>query len=384
MADTESQVALIRGNSLNSWEGMAWNNLPGWSVKGVCSRNNLYPLEGIQYPVVRLRSAADNRVCHGLDQILAGRQQRLFGLEKSLKSVHIAHTAEIYYYYTQQAVRAKQGIPGLKVVTTVWDNSANRFRGDSWPGFGVAPRWWKNKMMARIKESADGVDRFLPVSHKAAEVLVGYGVSEKKMEVLTPAVIPQIVKDNAEVRNLLDDPRPFWLVVNRLVPEKGVEDVITAWASFAGRGTERLVIIGRGPEKNKLQHLVASLALSQSVIFVDHIPNAALGPLYQSAVALLLASRPTMLWEEQFGYVLAEAIVAHCPVIATRSGAIPEVVGDAGILVTPLAPGELSAAMRVMQTSTREKFVRAAAAQALRFTVKRFQTELVRVYDSLR
>ncbi len=369
---------------MNSWEGMTWNNLPGWSVTGVCSQHNLHSLDGLTYPVTRLNSSADSRLWHGIEQIFLGRQQRMIGLEKLLTTATIAHTAEIYYYYTQQAVLAKQKNPGLRVVATVWDNSPRRFGAGEWPGPGKAPRWWEKKVAARIAACATGVDYFLPVSQSAAAVLAGYGVSERKLRVVTPAIIPQAVEPNQVVSGLLADSRSFWLVVNRLVPEKGVSDIIEAWATYPARMAERLVIVGQGPERATLAAMVKKYALGDSVVFVDHIPNAALRPLYQAALSLVLASRPTPLWEEQFGYVLAEAISAHCPVIATNTGAIPEVVGQAGILVKPNSPADLCAAWQTMRNPTaRAGLVRQASVQANRFSVSLFQTELLRVYDSL-
>jgi glycosyltransferase involved in cell wall biosynthesis len=56
---------------------------------------------------------------------------------------------------------------------------------------------------------------------------------------------------------------------------------------------------------------------------------------YTGASALVLASLPTAIWEEQFGMVLAEALAAGVPVLAAESGAIPEVLDGAGTLFPP-------------------------------------------------
>lgn len=378
------KVFLVRNNSLNTWEGQAWNGLPGWEVTGVCAKHNLYPLAGIEYPIITLPSATDWKVWHRFEQIVSARQQRMFGLEKTLGSATIAHTAEIYYYYTQQAVQAKTLNPNLKVVTTVWDNSLARFKGPQWPGPGKMPAWWQHKIERIIKANVVGVDRFLPVSQQAAELISQYGVPDRKITVLTPAVVEQPVMANELVSGILDEAQPFWLVINRLVPEKGTADVISAWSQCAGSESGQLIIVGQGPELFALQTQVASLGLAKRVRFIPNIPNNALAPLYKSAQALVLASRPTALWEEQFGFVLVEAINAGCPVIATRTGAIPEVVRNAGIIVSPQAPDEIALAMKaVSQLNKRDQIKKAAAVEAQRFTVARFQKELTTIYDSL-
>jgi glycosyltransferase involved in cell wall biosynthesis len=60
----------------------------------------------------------------------------------------------------------------------------------------------------------------------------------------------------------------------------------------------------------------------------------------------VVPSLPAPYWQEQFGMVLAEAMSSGVPVIATRSGSIPEVVGDAALLVTPYDVEELATALR--------------------------------------
>jgi glycosyltransferase involved in cell wall biosynthesis len=56
---------------------------------------------------------------------------------------------------------------------------------------------------------------------------------------------------------------------------------------------------------------------------------------YRSSTCLVLASLPTVTWEEQFGMVLVEAMIAGLPIIAAASGAIPEVVGERGTFFEP-------------------------------------------------
>jgi glycosyltransferase involved in cell wall biosynthesis len=57
--------------------------------------------------------------------------------------------------------------------------------------------------------------------------------------------------------------------------------------------------------------------------------------IHNLADIFVLASQPTPVWQEQFGYVLAESMACGKAVVATTSGSIPEIVGDAGLLVPP-------------------------------------------------
>jgi glycosyltransferase involved in cell wall biosynthesis len=100
--------------------------------------------------------------------------------------------------------------------------------------------------------------------------------------------------------------------------------------------------------------------------------------LYGQASCFVLASLPTMHWEEQFGMVLAEAMAAHVPVVAAASGAIPEVVAESGTLfgagdwrglADALERGPLAAAPGARRAPEPERLARfssAAAAERLR------------------
>jgi glycosyltransferase involved in cell wall biosynthesis len=140
----------------------------------------------------------------------------------------------------------------------------------------------------------------------------------------------------------------------RLVWEKGHQDVIRALAAIR-RGMvdatdsarrARLLIVGAGPEEGRLREHAAELGLVDAVeirsVGYDEMPG-----VFASASAMVLASLPSAaamlhpfdvphaFWEEQFGMVLAEAMAAGLPIIATRSGAIPEVLDGNGELYEP-------------------------------------------------
>ncbi len=68
--------------------------------------------------------------------------------------------------------------------------------------------------------------------------------------------------------------------------------------------------------------------------------------LFNAADALVLPSLATRYWKEQYGMVLAEAMACGTAVVSTFSGSIPEVVGDAGILVRSEDPRDLAGALK--------------------------------------
>ncbi len=385
------KVALVRGASLNEWEGKLWEGLPvGVKVVGFCSGRNSFSTANLRYPITHLPCSSDSRLNAARLFYTQGVVQKMSGLESALTDFSIAHTAEISYFMTNQAVRAKKMNPNLKVVTTVWDNSFGRYEYNYWPGLAVSPKYWRTKIAKLIAENKAGVDLFLPVSESARALLLSYGVDESKIEILTPGVVMPDASDQSlsELAGLSTEVirgRAVYMMVCRLVKEKGIYDVLYAWQAFVRTNPQALLlVIGNGPEKANWQRLMNELGLHDSVVMIDRLPNQTVRQMYKHARALILGSVPTSVWQEQFGYVLTEAIMNNCPVISTHSGAIPEVVGDAGILVSPGSPLELAEALQAMQTeSVYQKLQQNCAAAQVRFSSKLFQQKLVQIYQRL-
>jgi glycosyltransferase involved in cell wall biosynthesis len=116
----------------------------------------------------------------------------------------------------------------------------------------------------------------------------------------------------------------------RMAPEKGVHLLLQAAAGLGGEW--RLRILGSGPEQTRLRALVGESAVLDRVEFLPAVPHAEVAAFLRTLDVLVLPSLTTRSWAEQFGHVLIEAMSAETPVVASNSGAIPEVVGEAGLL----------------------------------------------------
>jgi glycosyltransferase involved in cell wall biosynthesis len=148
------------------------------------------------------------------------------------------------------------------------------------------------------------------------------------------AVIPQFGTDNRLFMPAPTRPdRPFTFgYIGRLVPEKGIAVLLLALAQVPGDW--RLRIVGGGPQRAELLRLAGELGIGARVHWGDQVPSTAMPAQYHTIDALVLPSLTTPAWKEQFGRVLVEAMASGVPVIASDSGAIPGVVGDAA-LITP-------------------------------------------------
>jgi glycosyltransferase involved in cell wall biosynthesis len=159
-------------------------------------------------------------------------------------------------------------------------------------------------------------------------------------------------------------PRPGARVPGRIVsvasadsPLKGVATLLRAFAKLVTERTAELTLVGKPTPGGPTDRLVSELALGDRVRFVSGISDDDLAELVASAE---LAVVPSLY--EGFSLPAVEHMASGTPLIATRTGALPEVVGDAARMVAPGDAEELSTALRELLDSPAERDRLAAVA----------------------
>ncbi|MEX0595405.1 MAG: glycosyltransferase, partial [Candidatus Paceibacterota bacterium] len=122
--------------------------------------------------------------------------------------------------------------------------------------------------------------------------------------------------------------------IGRIIPEKGVEDIIYAFESW-DRPNTRVLIIGNGDDiyLKQLNQLITKLNLNNIVSVYPAISFDDIPAYFQILNISLLLSHTTPIWKEQFGRVLVESMAAGTPVIGSDSGAIPLVIAKTGYII---------------------------------------------------
>lgn len=254
---------------------------------------------------------------------------------------------------------------GAKTLFFTWQNIARHYP----PPFNWGERWTLNR-----------VDYAIAGTESAAQVWRDKGYAGHM------AVIPQFGVDSDLFQPRADgDERPFTIgYFGRLVEEKGVQLLLDAAARLGGDW--RLLILGGGPMRAALESQAQTLNIADRVTFKPQVPSTAMPALYHQLDALILPSLTRPNWKEQFGRVLVEAMASGVPVIGSDSGAIPDVIGDAG-LIFPEGRGDLLAEhLRCLQTnaSLRANFAAKGRARALaHFTHEQVAAATVAVYGAM-
>jgi glycosyltransferase involved in cell wall biosynthesis len=193
------------------------------------------------------------------------------------------------------------------------------------------------------KWNFESADLAFAVTESAAECLRQKGYS-KKLTVLPLGVDESYLYDGDSDPEGLDTPVVGY--VGRLVPEKGVDDLLRALARLVDLPWN-CQIAGDGPDRGKLIELAEQLKIFERVTFAGYVPHGEMKSHVKSLSVLILPSRTWPNWKEQFGRVIIEALAAGVPVIGSDSGEIPFLIRhlQGGIVIKEGDITELAAAI---------------------------------------
>jgi glycosyltransferase involved in cell wall biosynthesis len=186
--------------------------------------------------------------------------------------------------------------------------------------------------------------------------------------------------DEAAVLDRLDiDDRPFFLYPVITYPHKNHEMLIRAFARIAPQHPDTLLVLpgGEGPAEEDVRAAIAREGVTAQVRRLGRVPNGVLEVLYRRTTALTFPSR-----YEGFGMAVLEVMAEGRPVIASTAGALPEVVGEGGVLLDPDATTAWATAMDTLlrERGRWQELARAATDRAAMFSWDRTVDDLVSLY----
>jgi glycosyltransferase involved in cell wall biosynthesis len=237
---------------------------------------------------------------------------------------------------------------------------------EPWGLVSVQAAWLRNRLLPSAKlivETEQNIDKHLPFpfegfrtfvlnnadlvigrSKEATAVVRGKGYTGPTV-VVPNGVDVEVFKqiDRVKARRMLGLSGFVAGYVGRLVEEKGTEDLVDALRFLPAH--VNVAFVGSGPLRTALGEKARAADVLDRVHFFPSQPPVALAEMMNAFDVLALPSRTTRRWKEQFGRVIIEAHACRLPVIGSRSGAIPDVVGAGGITVAERDPKALAAAI---------------------------------------
>jgi glycosyltransferase involved in cell wall biosynthesis len=292
------------------------------------------------YPVVRHRRPFSKRVGTRLllPRLLALHRRERFDLVHCHAAYPQAHVAA--------TLRRLSGVPFVV-----------RPHGcDVLPGEAIrrSPR-----LEARMKAALAAADLVIAQGEFLRGVIAEAGVTAERIRVVNNGV------DVSEFRAAepWPHPRPYLLGVGSLVPHKGFDLLLRAYALLPADRPD-LLIAGDGPERERLGDLARRLGIDRQVHLLGPVTGGRKVSLYRSATCFVCPSR-----REPFANVLLEALAAGLPAVATDVGGNREIVrdGENGLLCQPESPADLAAALdRLVADASLATHLRRGAATTIR------------------
>lgn len=334
------KVALVRGKFLNSYEMQLFEKLPSkYRVTAFGSRTPYH--DKFSFSVIKLPSPMDlpdfPYKMPILNRLFIDAHY-LFGLEQKLRGFELVHAAETYYHYTQQALNAKKNGFVKKVIATVLENIP----------FNNEGIWGRKRFKERARRE---LDHIIALTNKTREALIKEGTDPNKITVIGHAIDTERFYPKKHKKKILTI-----LFVGRLEEEKGITEFVEM-AKQLKKYNVRFVVIGNGTKERIIPKFI-----EQRVVSYENMPSE-----YQAADIFVAPSKSTPTWDEQYNTALLEAQASGLAIVTTRTGGIPENVGNAAILISPGDVDALTHAITsfIMNPSLRTTYAKKARERAL-------------------
>ena len=281
---------------------------------------------------------------------------------------------DLLHFPFDSCVAIKRG----KLVTTIHDVKPLLLSDGKrpWPWKGM----FKRMMIPNPLEKIDHVVTISQCSKR--DIMEKLGVPDNRISVIYQGVEFDRFCPNPSGNSERPDAPSYILCVAGSDPTKNIKSLIHAYSKFPNRllNNYQLVLAGDLQRDRMLCETIKQLGLENNVVMTGIVSDERLVRLYQEAAVFVFPSL-----YEGFGLPLLEAMACGCPVVSSNRSSIPEVVGDAGILIDPLDLTAMSQAIeRVLTDSTLAERLRGAGLrQAKRFDWNQTARETVQLYQKV-
>lgn len=217
----------------------------------------------------------------------------------------------------------------------------------------------------------------VPSTFTREALIQATGVSSSKIRVIYEGVVA-----NSEPKSPLPIGKDMIILfVSTLHPHKNADKLLRAYARIASKVTHKLVFVGADPggQLHKLRELATDLGIANQVAFQGYVENTE--PYFNKAAVFVYPS-----YHEGFGLPPLEAMARGVPVVASNMAAIPEVVGNGGLLVHPDDIESMAAAIyKVLSDEPfRQRLIQAGYRRVAEFSWEKTAVQTLEVFQEAR
>lgn len=238
-----------------------------------------------------------------------------------------------------------------------------------------------------LPRSLNTADKIIAVSNSTRQDLINYfKIPEEKITVIHEAADsgfkPLNEVELIEVKRKYNLTFPFILYIGNLAKHKNIPTLIKSFYKMKRSNIgHKLVITGRKTRNSKeIFETINELNLQKEVVFTGYVPSEELPALYNAADLFVYPSL-----YEGFGLPPLEAMSCGCPVITSNTSSLPEVVGNAGILVNPYDVDGLARAMYEVLSNDELKtyMIKTGLERATTFSWEKCARETLTIYNEV-
>lgn len=282
--------------------------------------------------------------------------------------------SDIYHFFNFIIPKNIKG----KVIVTIYDTV-----------FFSAPETMGGmKTISEYKYAAERSDLIITISENAkADIIKHFNIDEKKIKIVTPGIDLQkysykYSKSELEnIRKKYNLPKNYILYLGTIEPRKNIERIVKAFKKYKKEINNdlKLVIVGRkGWKYDNIMKLIESMGTD--IIITGYIDEEDKVPIYKLAQIFVFPSL-----YEGFGMPILEAMASKTPVITSNISSMPEVAGNAGMLVDPFNENEIFEAYKkiLSDDELKKEMVQKGLEQAKKFEWKKSVEMLEKIYEEI-
>ncbi|TDX59260.1 glycosyltransferase family 4 protein [Orenia marismortui] len=238
-----------------------------------------------------------------------------------------------------------------------------------------------------LQRSINRADKIITISKSAKKDIMKYlAIDEEKIEIIYPGIDHELYSSELkvgkvkELREKYNIPKNFILYLGTLEPRKNIGRIIDAYAKYQQQAKDDISLVLAGKKGWMYQEIfdkVKEHSLEDKVVFTGYVNEIDKPAIYKMSKLFIFPSL-----YEGFGMPVLEAMASATPVITSNISSLPEVVGDAALLVDPYDISDISSVIkRILEDKKLQlRMIEQGLKQSAKFSWQKSAEKLLTVY----